>query len=183
MPHILLLYATREGQTEKIARKLASHLSAAGAEVHLEPASPSETIDVTAYDLVICGASLHAGHIEKEMLATLTRHAALSNVARSFFLVSLSAAVEDPAERARELADARTKLDAQLPFAFDDVEMIAGALRYSVYSRPVRWLMQRIARNVGTDTDTNRDYEFTDWAAVADYAARLLARAKRQPPD
>jgi menaquinone-dependent protoporphyrinogen oxidase len=51
--------------------------------------------------------------------------------------------------------------------------MIAGALRYSRYPLPLRWFMRRIAKQAGGDTDTSRDYEYTDWGRVDDYARRL----------
>jgi menaquinone-dependent protoporphyrinogen oxidase len=51
--------------------------------------------------------------------------------------------------------------------------MIAGALKYSRYPLPLRWLMKRIAAKAGGDTDTSRDYEYTDWAQVEAYARRL----------
>jgi len=34
--------------------------------------------------------------------------------------------------------------------------------------------MKRIARKSGGDTDTSRDYEYTDWAAVDDFAQRFV---------
>jgi menaquinone-dependent protoporphyrinogen oxidase len=44
---------------------------------------------------------------------------------------------------------------------------------YSKYSWPLKWLMKRIAKQAGEDTDTARDYEYTDWQQVAAYAMRL----------
>jgi menaquinone-dependent protoporphyrinogen oxidase len=92
---------------------------------------------------------------------------------RSFFLVLLSAATRDPELRSRSLADARAKMNAQLQVPFEDTEMIAGALKYSRYPLPLRWLMKRIAAKAGGDTDTSRDYEYTDWAQVEAYSRRL----------
>ena len=51
--------------------------------------------------------------------------------------------------------------------------MIAGALAYSRYPLPVKWLMKRIAKQAGQSTDTSQDYEYTDWKQVALYAKRL----------
>ena len=64
-------------------------------------------------------------------------------------------------------------MQKQLSVVFDDVEMIAGALVYSKYSRLLKWLMKRIAASAGNSTDTSRDYEYTDWQQVERYAARL----------
>ena len=54
--------------------------------------------------------------------------------------------------------------------------MIAGALMYSKYALPIKWIMQRIAKKSGEDTDTSKDYEYTDWSQVQRYAANLVER-------
>jgi menaquinone-dependent protoporphyrinogen oxidase len=54
---------------------------------------------------------------------------------------------------------------------------VAGALLYTRYNLLMRWIMKRIAASAGGDTDTSRDYVYTDWAAlrafVEDFAAGL----------
>jgi len=176
----LLLYATREGQTARVAERLAGHLQALGQEVTLRNAAQGDGREVRrpeAFDLLVFGASMHAGGLEKELRAYLREHAkAIAGVPRALFVVLLSAATRDPEARREALEDARRKIDAQLSVPFDDVEFIAGALKYSRYPRPLRWLMHRIAAQAGTETSTDRDYEFTDWAQVRDYARRLAAR-------
>src|SRR5690606_41877313 len=65
----------------------------------------------------------------------------------------------------------------------------AGALRYSAYNLLLRWVMRRIARKAAAHlpgaTDTSRDHEYTDWAAVdafADAFAHRLVAAEAQEP-
>jgi menaquinone-dependent protoporphyrinogen oxidase len=67
-------------------------------------------------------------------------------------------------------------LVARLSVGFDDVEMIAGALRYSKYSLPLKWIMRRIAASAGEKTQTFRDYEYTAWHQVEQYPMRLSGR-------
>ena len=57
----------------------------------------------------------------------------------------------------------------------DHVELIAGALLYTKYNFLKRFLMRRISGSEGGDTDTSRDYEYTDWAAVERFA-EMFAR-------
>jgi menaquinone-dependent protoporphyrinogen oxidase len=119
---------------------------------------------------------MHAGGLERELVEIVNDRAEeIRERARSLFVVLLSAAAQDPTLRAAWLADARRKVDAQLRVPFDHVEMIAGALRYSRYPLPLRWMMRRIARKAGEDTDTRSDYEYTDWEQVARYARGLVA--------
>lgn len=180
MSRFLVLYATREGQTAKVAGRLAEQLRGGGAEVSLIDAANTlvmQSLDPGRFDRLVFGASMHAGGLEKELVEFVNAHAdAIVGRPRSLFVVLLSAAAKDPALREEWLADARAKIDEQLRVAFDDVEMIAGALRYSRYPLPLKWMMRRIARKAGEDTDTSRDYEYTDWQQVADYANRLLER-------
>ena len=125
-------------------------------------------------DLLLFGASMHAGGLEKELVDFINDQAGIiSQQPHAFFLVLLSAATADQTLRAKSLRDAQIKVQQQLSVEFDDMEYIAGALTYSKYSLPVRWIMQRIARQHGENTDTSRDYEYTDWAKVKTYAERL----------
>jgi menaquinone-dependent protoporphyrinogen oxidase len=179
MPRVLIGYATREGQTGKIAREIAGHLRKAGADVQLldaRDATPAVQVDLDCFDLLVFGASMHAGGLERELVEFVNARAAdIRAKRRSFFLVLLSAATKDPDLRSRSLADAREKMNAQLKVPFEDTEMIAGALKYSRYPLPLRWLMKRIAAKAGGDTDTSRDYEYTDWVQVEAYGKRLSA--------
>lgn len=187
MPKALIVYATREGQTEKVANAIGKHLEASGVRAEVRNArdiGPQEETGLGSYDLLVVGASMHAGGLERELVRFVERHSAeLPTVARSLFVVLLSAATKDADLRAEMLADAQTKIEHQIGKRFDDIEMIAGALSYSQYSKPVRWLMQRIARKAGGDTDVSRDHEYTDWEQVERYAVRLSALARQSPND
>jgi menaquinone-dependent protoporphyrinogen oxidase len=52
-------------------------------------------------------------------------------------------------------------------------ETVAGALLYTRDNWLKRWIMKRIARKAGGDTDTTRDYEYTNWTDVRDFADRF----------
>jgi menaquinone-dependent protoporphyrinogen oxidase len=57
------------------------------------------------------------------------------------------------------------------------VKPVAGALLYSQYNFLLRLVMRNISKKAGGDTDTSRDYDYTDWVAldkfVADFAAQI----------
>jgi hypothetical protein len=54
-------------------------------------------------------------------------------------------------------------------------------LLYTRYGFFVRLVMRLISKMAGGDTDTSRDYEYTDWNAVAEFARRFSsALAERQ---
>ena len=178
MKNILTLYATREGQTEKIAAQISTHLKKAGVTVQLINAQDrmaTENLDLEAFDLLVFGASMHAGGLEQEMVTFINSHQEqIKQKIHSFFLVLLSAATKDSELRAKWLEDARKKMNEQIQVEFQDVEMIAGALMYSKYSLPLKWIMKRIAQKAGEGTDMSQDYEYTDWKQVAQYSEKLM---------
>ncbi len=175
---VLVLYATRQGQTRKIAQAIASHLQAAGANVDVVDAAHEDlvaTLDLQKYQRLVFGASMHAGGLEKELVDWLNQHkVSVETRPRFLFVVTLSAATKDAALREQWLADAHKKIQSQLTVNFAQVDMFAGALTYSRYSLPVRWLMRRIAQQAGGDTDTHKDYEYTDWDEVERFANKVL---------
>ncbi|XOV84578.1 MAG: flavodoxin domain-containing protein [bacterium] len=175
MKQALILYATREGQTEKVALTIARHLAALGAQVSTHNLQDlDDTLHLEQADLLLFGASMHAGGLEKELVDFINTNASTINQRpHAFFLVLLSAATADKALREKSLHDAHNKMQQQLSVDFLDIEYIAGALPYSKYSRPVRWIMRRIAQQHGENTDISQDYEYTDWAKVKTYAEKL----------
>ena len=148
MKRVLIIFATREGQTAKVAKRIFEYLSKADVVVQLLNAKDAtRDIDLESFDLLVCGASMHAGGLESEMVDFINRNAdQISMNNRSFFLVLLSAATKKPQLRQKWLSDARKKMQQQLTVGFDDCEMVAGALIYSKYSLPIRWVMKRIAK-------------------------------------
>ena len=52
---------------------------------------------------------------------------------------------------------------------------VAGALLYTRYNPFMRWFMKRIVQKGGGDTDTTRDYEYTDWNDLRAFADQFGA--------
>jgi menaquinone-dependent protoporphyrinogen oxidase len=51
--------------------------------------------------------------------------------------------------------------------------VFAGALSYSQYKPLKRLVVRALAAVAGHDTDTSRDYEYTDWQAVERFSASV----------
>ncbi len=94
---------------------------------------------------------------------------ALASRPTALFQVSLTSANPDAEHTAtaqmliHDLIE-RTGCDPDL------VGLFAGALVYTRYGWMKRRIMRSIARKEGGDTDLTRDYEYTDWAAVDQFA-------------
>jgi menaquinone-dependent protoporphyrinogen oxidase len=82
-----------------------------------------------------------------------------------FFSVGLAVVGKSGKGQAQTMEIVR-KLVADTGWRPGRVELIAGALQYTRYNFLVRLVMRWIVSKEGGDTDTSRDYEYTDWAAV-----------------
>ena len=178
MPRTLILYATTEGHTARIAERIAQSLRDKGYRVDSRPADAGSTSpDPGAYDGVMIGASIHYGR-HPGYLRTLVRTLRSTLAARpsAFFSVSLSAggpgAKPKAAQRYLETFLRQTGWQPRQTAAF------AGALQYSKYGALKRMVMIVFVGLAGGDTDTSRDYEYTDWDAVDRFTEDLTTMLK-----
>ena len=176
MARILVLSASYHGQTAKIASRVKEVLSRMGHVVTLRSAiEPDAAADLGAHDAVVIGAAIHRGNHHKAVAALVRKHIALlRSRPNAFFSVSLSAAGD-----ARQQGIARRMLEKFLTATGwhpDETATFAGALQYRQYHLPLRLMMRFIATFAGRDTDSSRDYEYTDWAEVERFATRFGAR-------
>ncbi|WP_327051345.1 flavodoxin domain-containing protein [Halomicrococcus gelatinilyticus] len=168
MTDVLVCYGTTEGQTATVADRIADVLRGAGHDVDVADlpidAAPAD------YDGVLVGASVHAGKHQRPVTEFVADHRdELNAMPSGFFSVSLSAASESPDGREEAQAVVDDFLD-ETGWSPDVATTVAGALRYSQYGRIKRLLMRFIAGRHSGDTDTSRDYEYTDWDDVEAFA-------------
>lgn len=175
MARILIVYATMEGQTGRIAERMASEMRGAGHAVELTAAGAQKAFpDLAAYDAVIVGASVHYGFHPAYLGRALRRQRdALKARPSAFFSVSLSA--DGPGANRAAAARYVRKFLRGIGWQPAQTAAFGGALRYSVYRGWKRFLVRLFVRVAGGDTDTSRDYEYTDWSAVARFANAFAA--------
>ena len=186
MASILVCYGTGEGQTAKVADRIGEALTERGHDLTVVDAAdrPSD-LSVADFDAVLVGSSIHMGTQESTVRSFAEDNRdALAARPSGFFQVSLSSAVEDPegqAEAAKYVED----LIAETDFHPDRIGLFGGALRYSKYGFLKRLMLKRIAKDATGDTDTSRDYEYTDWDEVEafadDFAAFVEGRLATEP--
>jgi menaquinone-dependent protoporphyrinogen oxidase len=166
MARVLVLHASVEGQTARIAARLAESLRARGHSVVL--AEVRGAADPAAYDAVVIGGSVHYGRHAARLHRFVRDHrGALETRHCAFFSVSLSGNARYAADFLR-----RTGWATRLAASF------TGALKYSRYGWPKRRLVQLFARMGGHSTDTTRDHEYTDWDAVTRFADAFAAQLR-----
>ena len=172
-----VFFATTEGQTRRIARRLASVLHDLGLDsCAIDVAGPDAAdIDWTRVRGAFVGASLHGGKHQRAATRFVRKHAAdLNDIPSAFYSVSLSAASKNAQEV--EAAESLAKnFAAACGWTPARIASVAGRLAYREYGFFIRMVMKRIARKEGAPTDTSRDYELTNWEDV-DKLARDMAR-------
>ncbi|MDJ1432404.1 flavodoxin domain-containing protein [Halostagnicola sp. A-GB9-2] len=173
MARVLVCYGSSEGQTAKIADHIGDVLSEASHDVVLSTAKypPSAlTSSEFAYDGVVIGASIHKGSHQGYVEEFVREYVdGLNRVPSAFFSVSLSAAKSSPEARSESDGYLR-EFVAETDWEPDLTHAVAGALKYSEYGFLTRFVMKRIAGTEGLDTDTDHDYEYTDWEDVETFA-------------
>ncbi|MFC6873747.1 flavodoxin domain-containing protein [Halobellus marinus] len=175
MSSFLILYGTGEGQTAKIAERIAATISERGHEASaIDVRDRSDSLTLEAYDAVVVGASIHVGKHQDEVRDFVTENRdALSGMPTAFFQVSLSSANEEKREEAAGYVESFVTETGWHP---DRIGQFGGALRFSEYGFLKRLMMKRIAKDILTENRQSKgDIEFTDWDAVDAFAADVAA--------
>ena len=173
MAKIYIPYGTVEGQTAQIADYMAELIRAHGHQA--EPADLKHAGDTLpgGYDGVIVAASVHVGKHEGHVTDFVKKNRGeLERLPSALVSVSL-AAHGDEAEAEGYVE----KFEANTGWRPGHVGLFAGALLYTQYGFIKRHLMKKIAKDKGSlDTDTSRDYVYTEWDGVQRFTEDFLAR-------
>ena len=171
MARILVFYGTTDGQTAKIAAAIGDELRAGGGIVDVVDAAGSgSTTRPDDYDAVIVAASVHASGYQKSVQRWVTRHSVALGGRRSAFVSVCLGVLEKKPEVDRALAEIRRKFFDATGWQPQTTHVVAGALLYRRYNFLKRWTMRRIVARAHGDTDTSRNYEYTDWDDVKAFA-------------
>jgi menaquinone-dependent protoporphyrinogen oxidase len=175
---LLVMYGTTDGQTAKIATFVSETMRRTGAQVtKVNAAGPGALPSPEGYDAVIVAASLHAGGYQRAVRRWVRVHAAtLGTKPNAFVSVCLGVLQHDP-DVDRELGRLRERFFTESGWHPAIVKVVAGALPYTKYNWITRWMMRRIVNKAHGDTDTSRDYEYTDWPDLERFALDFLRQA------
>lgn len=167
MKKILIVYDTKEGQTQKIARFMADQLKVLGWKVDCQEARTNpQAMELNDYEGVIVGGPVHYGKFPKSLRQWVQKeNSDLAKKPWAFFSICLGVLQKDPKVQEKEkkiVEDFFTQVQAQ-PVTH---KVIAGSLAYTKYGFFKKFLMKRIASKAGGSLDTTVDHEYTDWQDV-----------------
>lgn len=174
MVSFLVYYGTGEGQTGRIADRIVEALDERGHDATVVNAetAPSD-LDVTDYDAIFVGASIHGGRHQTAVQEFVTANRdALEARPTAFFQVSMSSATEEKREQAAGYVEEFLDATGWHP---DRIAQFGGALRFSEFGFLKRFMVKQVVKRESPDVDISQDVEFTDWQAVEDFANDVAA--------
>jgi menaquinone-dependent protoporphyrinogen oxidase len=178
MSRILVLYGTTDGQTAKIAGALGNALRTQGSDVDVVEAG-RDAPGPEGYAGIVVAASLHAGGYQRPVRQWVRTHAhALNEKPTAFLSVCLAVLQQEPKVQ-QDLSGIIGRFLTGTGWQPTVTKPVAGALLYTRYNPIKRWVMKRIVRKAGGDTDTSRDYEYTDWNDLRAFAEQFGSFVQR----
>lgn len=164
----LILYSGRDGQTLSIASYIANKLQDRLC-CEVIDLLQAETIDLSQYQQVMIGASIHYGHFNSVLGKFVKHHAEeLNQMPTAFFAVNLTARKLE--KRSPQTNVYTRKFLLASPWQPKQCIVFAGALRYPRYRWFDRIMIQLIMCMTGGETDSSKEVEYTDWQQVERFA-------------
>lgn len=173
----LIVIASHEGQTEQIATRMSKVLADnhVPTDIYDVVKMPADEIQIDAYDAVVIGSPLHFGHHDPRITFCVKQYSEfLSEVPTAFFSVSLGIVSECQTAR-REAKGLADEFLREVDWKPSMRECFAGALMYSKYGSLKQHLMHWIVKKPGEETKVDRNYEYTDWNKVEEFASRFAS--------
>lgn len=173
MANIYIPYGTTEGQTARIAEFIADVVRAHGHDAKAADIKDAGDSIPDGFDAVLVGASVHMGKHEDYVRDFVQKNrTALEQLPSALFSVSMAA--HGDTENAEGYVQ---KFEEETDWRPAQVALFSGALLYTQYGFIKRLIMKKIATDKGSpDTDTSRDYVYTEWDGVKRFAEDFLAR-------
>jgi len=184
MARIVVVFGTTDGQTARIAQRVADVLRSEQHSVELlDTRAPLPAAPFAGVDAAVVAGSVRMGKFQRALVGFVREHrASLARIPTAFVAVSLSAARDSEPAR-REVSKTIARFIEETGFTPNSVLPVAGALLYTRYGFFTRLVMRLISKTAGGDTDASRDYEYTDWNALSEFARRFAVWIREAPAE
>ena len=176
-----MAYATTDGHTLAVCRRILEILQLQGLAVTLIPVEEALHIDCRGFDRVVLGASIRYGRHSQSVYDFVLKHRqALSTVHGAFF--SVSAVARKEGKNTPATNPYFKKFVRRSHWTPSLAATFGGRIDYSKYGLADRWMIRLIMWLTKGPTDLNSAVEFTDWHAVEDFA-QSIAQTSQQAPE
>ena len=177
MSDVLMVFGTSHGQTGKVVGRIADRLNERGHHCTLWnadalPAHPR----LDQFDFLLLAGSVRYGKHQAALGDFVRWNVARLNRRPAAFVSVCGALAGDWAEGKAEARKYVEDFCRDTGWTPGMTRSFAGAVCYTRYGVFTRWIMRMVSWRTGRPTDTSRDWEFTDWKAVDEFAGELAAR-------
>ena len=180
-PTALIVYGGRFGQSEKIARSMATTIQNAGVNAELVALSRSTAVDPSRHDGLLLVTSVRYGHFDRNAYRLIERSRDwLEKSPALLATVSLTARSPEKRDPATHSYTVKFRDKSQWP---GDTEVLAGELNYPGYRIWDRLAIQLIMKITDGPTDPTTHIEYTDWEQVRAAARRFVQSLKAADQD
>jgi len=171
MTKILIVYGTREGQTKKIAERIAEILRTRNYEAEVKDSKTlASDFTVEEYGGILVGSSVQMARWASAVTRFIQRYRNdLKKVPSGFFSCSLSDA-NGTIEQRKHFDAHLTRYLKENGWSPDMIGRFGGALAWTRYGFCKRMIMLMAAKVGGQPHDTSQDFEYTDWKVVEQFA-------------
>lgn len=182
---VMIIYATVEGQTGKIANFAADKVRDLGSEVVTIDANTSEMISLDNIEAVILAAPVHERRHPRKFEAMLSSYREELEARPTLLLsVSLSAAFN---EGLAEAKDYLTEMEMRTNFNPTTDACVAGAIRTSKYDYFASQIVRHVVLRDREFDSGVEEHEFTDWGNLANIVTAFLGaisglKGSQMPP-
>jgi menaquinone-dependent protoporphyrinogen oxidase len=115
-------------------------------------------------------ASVRGGKYQRPVGKWVGANASAMQAKPTAFVSVCLAVLDTRPEAAKNLQAVADRFYAETRWQPTVTKMVAGVLLYRQYNWLTRLVMKHLVKQAGGDTDTSRDYEYTDWADVRGFA-------------
>ena len=182
MSHVLIVYATTDGQTQKVSECLRQAVLSMGCKARVIEAKDALS-DVVPFvgHAVLIAASVHAGGFQKSIKRWVkTNAASLNGMPTAFFPVCLGI-LENRPEAQAEVKKIVQDFLTESGWTPTEVHPTAGAVLFTRYNLIKRLIMKRIVAKADGETDTHRDYEYTNWKELGRQTREFIQKYSLTP--
>ncbi|GLB50320.1 menaquinone-dependent protoporphyrinogen IX dehydrogenase [Neptunitalea lumnitzerae] len=177
MEKIAIIYASVDGQTFKICKRISAQLQQQGYIVEMTDIATC-TYNLTEFTTVIIGASIRYGTHAKKVTRFINNNiAALNKVKTAFFSVNLVARKTN--KNTFDTNPYVQKFFTKITWKPNLINVFAGKLDYDTYPFYDRMLIKLIMKNTKGPTKTNGPIEYTNWTRVDSFANQVAELTDR----
>ncbi len=171
---VMIIFATVEGQTGKIASFIADKVQASGRDVIMIDADGSDELSFEGVERVILAAPVHERRHPRLFEALLSGNTDELHALPTLLLsVSLSAAFE---EGLAEAKDYLLEMEMRTGFTPTVDACIAGAVKSSSYDYFDSQIVHHVVLRDRNFDPNVKEHEFTDWPELAQKVAAFLSQ-------